>query len=153
LRKVNTLWNPDCRAALSARINRLTPETPALWGRMNAPEMVAHCMRGMQLGLGELKMPVRKTIFRIWPLKHAFIYLMHFPKGRAKAPRELVTKGTPTGEWTAAIASLHDSLDRFAARERKSEWPVHPVFGPMNGRAWGALGWKHLDHHLRQFGV
>jgi hypothetical protein len=30
---------------------------------------------------------------------------------------------------------------------------VHPVFGTLSGKAWGALGWRHLDHHLRQFGV
>jgi hypothetical protein len=27
------------------------------------------------------------------------------------------------------------------------------VFGRISGRSWGALQYKHLDHHLRQFGV
>jgi len=153
MREVKTLWNPDSRARLSARIDRLTPETPALWGRMNAPEMVAHVMRGMRMGLGELQTRERKTFLRFWPFKHVFVYYLSFPKGRAKAPREMVTVGAPPPEWNAAIAELRESLDRFATRELKSQWPVHPVFGPLSGHAWGALGWRHLDHHLRQFGV
>ena len=29
----------------------------------------------------------------------------------------------------------------------------HPFFGPMTEEEWDTLQWKHLDHHLRQFGV
>ena len=150
---MKTLWHPQTRIAISARINRLTPDTPALWGRMNADEMVAHCTRGMRMGLGELETHTRNTILRYWPLKHVFIYCLPFPKAKAKAPRELVTRGTSVGEWSSSIAELHATLDRFAAREGETKWPEHPVFGPLTARAWGALGWRHLDHHLRQFGV
>ena|SRR6185369_6838299 len=150
---MKTLWNPQSRVALSARINRLTPQTPPLWGRMNAEEMVAHVTRGMRMGLGELETHTRNTILRYWPLKHVFVYLLPFPKAKAKAPRELVTRGVSVGEWSASVAELRSTLDRFATLDRQKTWPAHPVFGPLTGRAWGALGWRHLDHHLRQFGV
>ena len=150
---MKTLWNPQSRSALSARINRLTPQTPPLWGRMNADEMVAHVTRGMRMGLGEIETHTRKTILRFWPFKHVFVYCLSFPKGKAKAPRELVTRGTTVGEWSASVAALQATLDRFATLEPRAKWPAHPVFGPLTGRAWGALGWRHLDHHLRQFGV
>lgn len=153
MREMKTLWNPQSRVALSARINRLTPQTPPLWGRMNAEEMVAHVTRGMRMGLGELETHTRNTILRYWPLKHVFVYLLPFPKAKAKAPRELVTRGVSVGDWSASVAELHATLDRFATRDGESTWPAHPVFGPLTGRAWGALGWRHLDHHLRQFGV
>ena len=29
----------------------------------------------------------------------------------------------------------------------------HPFFGHMTTQEWEALMWKHLDHHLKQFGV
>ena len=150
---MKTLWHPQSRVVLSARIDRLTPQAPALWGRMNAEEMVAHVTRGMRMGLGELETHTRNTVLRYWPLKHLFVYYLPFPKAKAKAPRELVTRGMSVGEWNANIAELHATLDRFAARESHAKWPEHPVFGPLTGEAWGALGWRHLDHHLRQFGV
>jgi hypothetical protein len=153
MREVKTLWNPQSRTALSARIDRLTPHTPPLWGRMNAEEMVAHLTRGMRMGLGEIETHTRNTILRYWPLKHVFVYYLPFPKGKAKAPRELVTRGMSVSEWPAAVAALHATLDQFASREPRSKWPAHPVFGELTGHAWGALGWRHFDHHLRQFGV
>ena len=30
---------------------------------------------------------------------------------------------------------------------------MHPTFGPMKAEQWGKSMWKHLDHHLRQFGL
>ncbi len=30
---------------------------------------------------------------------------------------------------------------------------VHPFFGKMSSQEWAVLGYKHLDHHLKQFGV
>jgi hypothetical protein len=150
---VKTLWNSQSRALLSARIDRLTPHAPALWGRMNAEELVAHCTRGMMMGLGELPTHTRNTILRYWPLKHVFVYWAPFPKAKAKAPRELVTRGTNLEEWPQSVAALRATLDRFALREPNAQWPDHPVFGALTGQAWGALGWRHLDHHLRQFGV
>ena len=150
---MKTLWNSQSRATLSARIDRLTPHAPALWGRMNAEEMVAHCTRGMMMGLGELPTHTRNTILRYWPLKHVFVYWAPFPKAKAKAPRELVTRGTNLDEWPQSVAALRATLDRFALREPNAQWPDHPVFGTLTGQAWGALGWRHLDHHLRQFGV
>jgi hypothetical protein len=29
----------------------------------------------------------------------------------------------------------------------------HPFFGPLNPEQWAILMYKHIDHHLRQFGV
>jgi len=29
----------------------------------------------------------------------------------------------------------------------------HPFFGKMNIAEWDGLTWKHIDHHLKQFGV
>ncbi|MDZ4803510.1 MAG: DUF1569 domain-containing protein [Candidatus Eisenbacteria bacterium] len=29
----------------------------------------------------------------------------------------------------------------------------NPIFGNLSVDEWGKLSWKHLDHHLRQFGA
>jgi hypothetical protein len=148
---MKSLWSPSARQSLLSRIDRITPETRPLWGRMNAAEMVAHCARGMKMGLGELETRERRTIFRYWPLKHLFVYWVRFPRS-APAPREMVTCSKPV-TWDSDLAALRDSLDRFAGLDPHGSWPVHPVFGRLSGKAWGALGWRHLDHHLRQFGL
>jgi len=30
---------------------------------------------------------------------------------------------------------------------------VHAFFGSLTGAEWGVSTYKHLDHHLRQFGA
>jgi hypothetical protein len=146
-----TLWDDEARAALLRRLDVLTPQTAPKWGRMNAGEMLAHVVNGMRLGLGEIDARPRRSPFRRWPLKYLFVYWVPFPKG-APAPREIVTRGTPA-DWGANFRALRDSIEEIARRDRKGTWPAHPVFGPLSGSAWGALGWRHFDHHLRQFGV
>lgn len=146
-----TLWDERARVELLRRVDLLTPGTPPKWGRMNAGEMLAHVVSGMRLGLGELEARPRRSLFRYWPLKYVFVYWVPFPKG-APAPREIVTRGKPS-DWDANAVALRDSIRAFERLDRRSSRPAHPVFGPLSGSAWGALGWRHLDHHLRQFGL
>jgi hypothetical protein len=146
-----TLWDDAARAEILRRVAALTPATRPLWGRMTAGEMLAHLVHGMSLGLGGLEARPRRSLFRRWPLKYLFVYWIPFPKG-VPAPRELVTRGTPV-DWEANLRALRESIAAIARRDRNGAWPPHPVFGPLSGKAWGALGWRHLDHHLRQFGL
>lgn len=55
--------------------------------------------------------------------------------------------------WDRDSAALHALIDRFAEKTPSEDWAAHPAFGPLSGREWDVLSWKHLDHHLRQFGV
>ncbi|HLA14994.1 MAG TPA: hypothetical protein VJZ25_08220, partial [Gemmatimonadaceae bacterium] len=59
-----SLWNPRARAELLDRLERLSPEARPLWGRMNAPQMLAHLAKWMQMAEGRLitvnrKLPLR----------------------------------------------------------------------------------------------
>lgn len=51
------------------------------------------------------------------------------------------------------LTSFGELLERFAARPPDATWPLHPAFGTLSRRAWGVLGYRHVDHHFRQFGV
>jgi hypothetical protein len=146
---MKTLWNEAHRRELDGRIARLTPEHEPLWGRMNAPQMVAHLAAALRMATGELPIPPRKTPLRYPVLKQLLVYFIPMPKGLPTA-RELQRQ---PGAWDAEVADLHAMLERFAARGRGGPWPVHPVFGPLDAHAWGVLALRHCDHHLRQFGV
>ena len=53
----------------------------------------------------------------------------------------------------ADVTRLRALIRRFGDRGPAAEWPPSRVFGRISGRSWGVLELKHLDHHLRQFGV
>jgi len=146
-----SLWNPDSRRELVARLGRLTPETRPKWGRMTAPQMLAHLVDWMRMANGELQTAVwhRRTL-RYTPLKQLLIYWVPIPKGVPTAP-ELIKRAVT--DWTGECAAMCRYIDSYETRDATRAWPEHPAFGDITTSAWGVLGYRHTDHHLRQFGV
>ena len=148
---MGTLFNSADRAAILARIDRLTAERPPLWGRFTAPEMVCHVTTGIRQGLGEMDLGPPLGPFTRWPLNWLIIHVLPWPKGKAKAPPEMLATRPTT--WPKDVATLVNAIDRFGKRNPAAPWPASKVFGRISGASWGVLQHKHLDHHLRQFGV
>jgi hypothetical protein len=147
---MKSAWNISDRRELQRRVEALRPETRGRWGSMTAPQMVAHLADSLRMALGDLSCTPKKSPIRYTPLKQLIIYWLPFPKGVPTAV-ELITRAPAT--WQAEIDALNSLLEQFARRDRTGQWPDHPAFGRMHGTAWGVLVYRHMDHHLRQFGV
>jgi hypothetical protein len=145
-----TLFDPQARRALAARIEQLSPGAQPRWGRMNASQMLAHTRHQLEVGLGVLKIPPMAGFLRFRPLNWFIIYWMRWPKGAPTAP-QLVDPAT--GAWEEEKRMLLEAIERFGARAPSETWGEHPAFGVLPGKDWGVLAWRHLDWHLRQFGV
>ncbi len=147
---MKNLWESDARQEISQRLDRLKPDTAAVWGRMNTRQMMAHVVDALRMAIGDLKAEEKKLPIRFTPLKQLIIYGPPFPKNAPTAP-ELM--GRQADDWDAECARLRELMDSFASRPRDMALPRHPAFGQLSRRAWGVLSYKHLDHHFRQFGV
>jgi hypothetical protein len=146
-----SMFDESCRMALLARLGRLEPDAPRRWGRMTAPEMVAHLIDQMHHALGDSAVQARPGPLRWLPVKYASIYLVPWPKGRIQGPPEAF-RTRPTA-WPADVAGLVELVERFATLGPGGRWPDHALFGHMSGSDWGVFIHKHFDHHFRQFGV
>ena len=146
-----TLFDPADRAAILERIERLTADRRPTWGRFTAPEMVCHVTSGIRQGLGEVDLGPPVGPFTRWPVNWLLIHVVPWPKGKAKAPREMLATRPTT--WAKDVATLVSAVERFGHRGPTAPWPESKVFGRISGASWGVLQHKHLDHHLRQFGV
>jgi hypothetical protein len=133
-------------------VARLAADRAGAWGRMTAPQMVCHLAESLKMALGELPVASKKMPIRYPPLKQFIIYLAPFPKNAPTAP-ELLARSA--GSWAGDVADLQALVDRVSARgaDALAQWPDHPAFGRLSRRAWGVLVYRHMDHHLRQFGV
>lgn len=147
---MKTLWEENTRQTLLARARRLTPESRARWGRFTVERMVSHLVDAMRMGLGEIPVKPKKLPIRHWPLNVLFIHLVGMPRN-APTAREIVSR--PPRPMEDELRDLEMLLDRFASMRARCDWPVHPALGRLSSRTWGVLGYKHIDHHLRQFGV
>jgi hypothetical protein len=147
---MKTLLHRDALDEIERRLTRLAADATARWGRMSAPQMVCHLADSMKMALGDLAVARKNLPIRYPPLKQFIIYLAPFPKGAPTAP-ELLARAPR--DWSADVAELRTLVGRFAARGEDATWPEHPAFGRLSRRAWGVLAYRHLDHHLKQFGA
>ena len=147
---MKSLHDPASRTELLTRANSLSPSSASRWGHLTAPAMLCHITDSLRMATGELPTRSKNSVLRHWPLKYLIVYLMPFPKGAPTAPE---LRARAPGEWDAEQANFSSAIERFAARDRGLPLPEHPAFGTLSARAWGVLGYRHLDHHLRQFGV
>jgi hypothetical protein len=148
---MRSILNEGDRAAISGRLQSLSPSSTARWGTMNVASMLQHLHLSARMTLGELEVPsVNKRVFQKFPLKHLVLYVFPFPKGAPTAPK--LKPGVPESidEERAALLEL---LERIGTGPRDGNGPAHPLFGPLTWREWGVVTYKHADHHLRQFGA
>ena len=147
---MRTIWSAPDRRQLQDRLARLKPDAQRRWGSMTAPQTVAHLADAARMALGELPCRTKRLPIRYFPLKQLIVYWLPFPKGAPTAP-ELVSRGPLP--WGTEVAELNALVERLGGEPADRAWPEHPAFGRLSRRAWGVLIYRHMDHHLRQFGV
>lgn len=131
------------------RVTRLTPDAAAEWGEMSVTRMLTHCTEVQRVLNGG---PLEGTPWYVKPfgplIKRLVLGGNPFPKHARTHPQYEVTK---EGDFETEKHRLLDALAEFRADgERELE---HPLFGRLTADEAGWAAYKHLDHHLRQFGV
>ena len=148
---MGSILNESDRIAICTRVRSLTSSSTARWGRLDVTGMLQHLRLSAQMAVGELKVVSgNKRVFQVFPLKHLILYVLPFPKGAPTAPELLPAAAESFEEERAAVLAL---LDRIGTGPREGAGPPHPLFGPLSWRGWGAATYKHVDHHLKQFGA
>jgi hypothetical protein len=147
---MTSIFNAGTRAELLSRLATLEPGAPARWGRMNAPQMLAHCAEGLRMALGEVW--IRRGLPSLigWAFKKLAYDERPFHQG-APTAREL--RVADPRDFSIEKTRLLEALHKLEAGPQAVGNPVHPFFGRLDGEQWGVLLYKHLDHHFRQFGV
>ena len=149
---MTTLFDPAVRRGILDRLAKLSPEAKRGWGKMSAAQMLAHCSRAMEVGTGEL------------PLKQSFVGKVFAPFARKRfLSEEPFGRNSPTDphfvvhddkDFDKEKAHLTALIGRFcqAGPAGAGKHP-HSFLGKISGEDWGLVMYKHLDHHLRQFGA
>lgn len=147
---MKTLWTEADRNELVARLGRLNVDSKPNWGKMDCPQMLAHLADSLRMMLGDLSTEPKGGPLRFAPLKKLVIYWLPFPKGAPTAPE---LRARPSIGIEPESAAVKELLDRLAQSASRTAWPEHPAFGKLSAQDWGVLGYRHMDHHLRQFGA
>lgn len=136
------------------RIEKLQPDTQRLWGIMDVAQMLAHCNVAFSYTFSPdkfkkpnflmrflLKNFIKKSIVSPKPYRHnertAPYFLIADQREFEKEKKLLIENIRKTQQLGE---SYFDGLENFS-------------FGKMTAQEWSTMYYKHLDHHLRQFGV
>ena len=150
---MTSLYQPATLSRIKERITRLKPDSQRQWGKMRPAQAVAHCAEAMEWAIGDV-CPPRLFLGQI---------IGRMIKSKVLSEGEPMRKNSPTAktliitddrDLAAEQKRLCGLIDRFAAAG-PAGCTAHPhsFFGPLTPDEWAILMYKHLDHHLRQFGV
>ncbi len=148
---MKTLFDEDVLKEIVNRICSISPVAERQWGKMDSAQMFAHCSATLSMAAGQNTIP-RYVLGRlIGPLlKRSFVGERPFRKNGPTA-KELVV--ADERDFASERAKLLDLVRAFSTGgEAHCTHEPHPFFGQLLPAEWGRVMYKHLDHHLRQFG-
>ena len=149
---MKTMFAEADRESILRRLEALQPESARQWGKMNPAQMLCHCALALETATGERPMKQKFIGKLLMPFIRKSI-LGEKPFSR-NAPTDPTFVVTSEREFLAERARLQELIRRFVDRgPAAAAHETHTFFGKMTGQEWGELIYKHLDHHLQQFGA
>jgi len=149
---MENIFNSADNAKLVERFRKLTPETTPKWGTMNVAQMLLHCQKPMDVAEGRLKLKRNLLSFLFGKMvKNSMLKQREFKKNQPTVP---AFKASTSPDFEQELSKLTQMFEKFGKQDPSVITDKkHPFFGEMTDEEWGILNYKHLDHHLRQFGV
>ncbi len=147
------IFTPEVSEKLIQRINQLTPASQPQWGKMSVDQMLAHCNVAYEMVYED-----------IHPKPNAFLKFilkaLVKKKVTGEAPFPINSKTAP-----AFIIKEHKNFEAEKQRlinyisrtqqlgENHFDSKESHSFGALTKTEWNNMFYKHLNHHLTQFGV
>ncbi|MEZ5025241.1 MAG: DUF1569 domain-containing protein [Chitinophagales bacterium] len=147
------VFNPEVAQQLINRINKLTPESKPQWGTMNASQMLAHCNVTYEYVFNER---ADKPNFLVkWMLKKfvkkKVVDEIPYEKNIRTAPAFIVPDNKNFDKEKARLEKYINRVVELG--EQAFQGKESNSFGVLTIQEWNNMMYKHLDHHLNQFGV
>ena len=150
---MKNIFNEADRKEILLRIEKLTPGTKALWGKMDVAQMLAHCAKASKMLTGEIKADRVPFPINILGKLIKNKALDESPL-RKNSPTAKEIKVVDPREFEKEKVDFINSIKKIGQLGEKGIKPeIHPFFGKISPKEWGRINYKHADHHLNQFGV
>ena len=151
---MKTLANQADREEILRRLATVRPESKRRWGKMSAQRMICHLtdsFRGVtgEKSLARMNIPLRGVVR--WIALHTSVPWKKNLRTMPEMNQEI--GGTPPTEFQKDVQELRRLFDKFTQQPRTFEWTPHPIFLQLTDEEWMIWGYRHMDHHLRQFGA
>jgi len=150
---MKNLFDAKTADEVKSRTMSLRRDSVRQWGKMNPAQALAHCAASLEMAVGDRK-PPQMLLGRV---------IGGLVKPMALGNDDPMKRNSPTvpslvvsdeRELETERTRLCGLIDRFTtAGPQGCTTHPHSFFGRLNPQEWAILMYKHLDHHLRQFGA
>jgi hypothetical protein len=150
---MKNIFNQNDTAEIIARIDSLTPLTNPVWGKMDVAQMLAHCNVTYEM-VYENKHPKPKGLMKLilkLLVKNVVVNEKPYKHSSKTAPSFIITN---TKDFNVEKNRLIDFIKKTQGLgENHFEGKESHSFGTLTSKEWNNMFYKHLNHHLNQFGV
>lgn len=150
---MKNIFDANDTAATIGRINNLSPDTQPLWGKMRVAEMLAHCNVAYEMVFTD-KHPkprgFKKFMIKLFA-KKIVVGPQPYKKNIRTAPEFLISDERDFDTEKKRLIGYLEKTQQLGASH--FEGKESHAFGKLTVKEWNILFYKHLDHHLGQFGV
>ena len=149
---MKNLFDKNVYNEITNRINTLIPQSQRQWGKMEVAQMLAHCKEAFKVPLSDKKMP-RMFIGLLlgWAFKKKLYNDEPWKRNLPTAPNFIIKDERDFEKEKQGLTGLINQFHN-GGPDNVGRFP-HPMFGTFTKEQWGKSMYKHLDHHLMQFGV
>lgn len=150
-----SLLNASDKAEILTRLQSLQPNSPRQWGRMTAHQMMCHLTDSFVGMMGGKAVSNKSNFFSRSVMKWVALQSsLTWPHGIKTMPEmDQEVGGTPPEEFEQDRQKLEQAIAKFTTPQRTFAFMPHPIFDVMTEAEWMIWGYKHCDHHFRQFGI
>jgi hypothetical protein len=145
-----SIYNKTDNQNIIDRINQLTLNSQAAWGKMSVDQMFKHTTGAIEMAFGEKTIKVNFLMKLFGKMLKNKVFNSEFQKNSPTAKEFIFTD---TYDFENSKSALISNFSKFGEGENSIKTMDHPFWGKMTYQDWDKLMWKHMDHHLRQFGV
>lgn len=149
---MKSLFDQNAYTEIKERIGSLDETSQGLWGKMNVAQMCAHCQGALEIPLEHRTLkkpnPLKKMLFKTF--KASMYNDKPWKKNLPTVKDFVVSNSRDFGQEKQKLLGL---IDEFYSQRDRQEWNEHPMFGRFTVEQMGMVQYKHLDHHLKQFGA
>lgn len=149
---MKSIYNQLHSEEILNRIDKLSPNSKPQWGKMDVAQMLAHCSSFQDIAMGNSFPPRGWLGIIVGRFAKQIMYNdKTLPHNMSTIPTILIADDR---ELDAEKEKLKQKIITFQNNgPEKCTTHPHPFFGKLTSEQWGKGIYKHLDHHLRQFGV
>ncbi len=149
---MHSIYDATDRASILSRLDSLQSSSMRQWGKMNPAQMLGHLSVSVEMVLSDASTKQKFLGKLLAPfIKSSVLGEKPFGRNAPTDPSFVISDERDLDKERDRLKTLIGKVVEQGVE--KAGTRVHVFFGKLTGPQWGILIHKHMDHHLRQFGV